>query len=42
MASREALLATIAEQRATIAHLQQRVAALEARLNTRGARHAGQ
>lgn len=35
-ASREALLATIAEQRTTIAHLQQRVAALEARLNTRG------
>jgi transposase len=35
-ASREALLAIIAELRATIAQLQQRVAALEARLNIRG------
>ena len=35
-ASREALLLIIAEQQATIAQLQQRVAALEARLNTRG------
>jgi transposase len=35
MASRETLLAIIAEQRATIALLQQRTAALEARLNTR-------
>ncbi len=34
-ASRDTLLATIAEQQATIAQLQQRVAALEARLNTR-------
>lgn len=35
-ASREALLAIIAELRATIAQLQQRVAALEAQLNIRG------
>ena len=35
-ASRETLLAIIAELRATIAQLQQRIAALEARLNTRG------
>ena len=35
-ASREALLAVIAELKATNAQLQQRVAALEARLNTRG------
>ena len=35
-ASRETLLAVIAELRATNAQLQQRVAALEARLNTRG------
>jgi transposase len=35
-ASRETLLAIIAELRAIIAQLQQRVAALEARLNTRG------
>ncbi len=35
-ASREALLVTIVEQQATIAHLQQRVSALEARLNTGG------
>lgn len=35
-ASRETLLATIAQQRATITQLQQRVAALEARLNNRG------
>jgi hypothetical protein len=35
-ASRETLLAIIAELRATIAQLQQRVAALEARLNIRG------
>ena len=34
-ASREALLAIIGEQRTTIAHLEQRVAALEARLNSR-------
>ena len=36
MASRAALLAVIAELKATNAQLQQRVAALEARLNTRG------
>ena len=35
-ASREALVAVIAEQKATIAELQRRLAALEARLNTRG------
>ncbi|MSQ05833.1 MAG: hypothetical protein EXR54_03990 [Dehalococcoidia bacterium] len=35
-ASRDTLLAIIAEQRATIALLQQRVASLEARLNIRG------
>ena len=35
-ASRAALLAVIAELKATNAQLQQRVAALEARLNTRG------
>jgi transposase len=35
-ASREALLAIIAEQQATITQLQQRIAALEARLNSRG------
>ncbi len=35
-ASREVLLAVIAEQKATIAQLQQRVAALESRLNARG------
>jgi transposase len=35
-ASRQALLAIISEQQATIAHLQQRVSALETRLNTRG------
>lgn len=35
-ASRETLLAIIAELRATIGQLQQRIAALEARLNTRG------
>ncbi len=34
-ANREVLLAVIAEQKATIAQLQQRVAALESRLNTR-------
>ena len=35
-ASRETLLAIIAEQKATIAELQRRIAALEARVNTRG------
>ena len=35
-ASREALLAVIAELKATIGQLEQRVRALEARLNTRG------
>ena len=36
IASRETLLAIIAELRATVAQLQQRIAALEARLNNRG------
>lgn len=36
-ASREALLAIIAEQQATITQLQRRVSALESRLNSRGA-----
>ena len=36
MASRETLLAIIAEQKATIAQLRRRIGALEERLNNRG------